>query len=111
MLYSDQLDFSCVFNISLPPSCAAFPDSPSFHPSILMQESIRGVDEALARYDRDIHIMNHRPRRGGKVPTHNTSGMSQKEKQKLQVPCYDDVSTYHSSCTCISTSLGIFESQ
>ena len=78
---------NCVFNFSLPPIPTALPSPPSFHPSLLIEESVRGVDEALAKYDRDIHIMNHRPQRGGKVPTHKQSGMSEEEKYQMQVPC------------------------
>ncbi|XP_064385832.1 uncharacterized protein LOC135334528 isoform X2 [Halichondria panicea] len=62
----------------------SLPSPPSFHPSLLIEESVRGVDEALAKYDRDIHIMNHRPQRGGKVPTHKQSGMSEEEKYQMQ---------------------------
>ncbi len=31
--------------------------------------------------------MNHRPQRGGKVPTHKQAGMSEEEKYQMQVPC------------------------
>ncbi len=64
------------------------PPPPSFHPSLLVEESVRGVDEALAKYDRDIHIMNNRPQRGGNIPTHKQAGMSEEEKHHMQVPCH-----------------------
>ncbi len=85
---TDYFIFKIVFSISLSPTHpTALPSPPSFHPSLLIEESVRGVDEALAKYDRDIHIMNHRPQRGGTVPTHKQSGMSEEEKYQMQVPC------------------------
>ncbi|XP_064388534.1 uncharacterized protein LOC135336587 isoform X2 [Halichondria panicea] len=62
----------------------SLPSPPSFHPSLLIEESVRGVDEALAKYDRDIHIMNHRPQRGGSIPTDKQAGMSEEEKYQMQ---------------------------
>ena len=58
----------------------------NFLSKTFVKDSLRTVDKVLEQHQKDIHIMRHKPRRGGKIPTHKKPGMSEENKQKLQVP-------------------------
>ena len=67
-------------------------------PKTFVKDSLRTVDRVLELHQKDIHIMRHRPKRGGKIPTHKKPSMSNKNKQQLQVPLCDHLSKHTLKC-------------